>query len=91
MNRVTAIFYTASTIAGFLGGLIAYGVEKNLRDAGRLLSWQWLFIIEGLLSLAVGIFLFFFLLPFPEHLEEKESIIFNREEIEIAVQRTMQG
>jgi len=85
------MYYTPATISGCLSGLIAYGVDKNLRDTSRLLSWQWLFITEGVPSLVVGVFLFFFLPPFPEQLKEKANWIFNREEIKIAVQRTIEG
>ncbi|KAH0536475.1 hypothetical protein FGG08_006656 [Glutinoglossum americanum] len=72
-------------------GLIAYGVDKNLRHTGTFLSWQWLFITEGVSTIAVGAFLFFSLPPFPEQLVEKASWIFNPEEIRIAVQRTIEA
>ncbi|OCK99096.1 MFS general substrate transporter [Cenococcum geophilum 1.58] len=85
-----AMYYTPATISGCLSGLIAYGVDKNLRDTSKLLSWQWLFITEGAPSLVVGVFLFFFLPPFPEQLK-KANWIFNREEIKIAVQRTIEA
>ena len=40
-----ALFYGFQNVAGAFGGLIAYGVIKNIH--GKLYNWQYLFIIEG--------------------------------------------
>lgn len=49
-----AIFYGANTAAGAFGGVIAYGVG-NLDGAHGWRAWKWLFLIEGLITMAAGL------------------------------------
>lgn len=49
-----AVIYCATTISGAFGGLIAYGIQTMGTRRG-LAPWRWLFIIEGAISLAVGL------------------------------------
>lgn len=53
-----AVIYCATTISGAFGGLIAYGIQQMGTQRG-LAPWRWLFIIEGAISLALGIVAFF--------------------------------
>jgi MFS family permease len=55
-----AIFYGANTSAGAFGGVIAYGVG-NLDGAYGMRAWKWLFLIEGVITVAAGLSCFFFL------------------------------
>jgi len=52
-----AIFFSAATIAGAFGGLLARAIMEMDGTAG-LASWQWIFIIEGIVTVAVGMLLF---------------------------------
>ncbi|KAI1272917.1 major facilitator superfamily domain-containing protein [Xylaria sp. FL0933] len=71
-----AIFLCSATLAGAFGGAVAYGVG-HINGTHGLEGWRWLFIIEGVPSVALG-FLVMFLLPnYPENAswlskEEKE-------------------
>lgn len=56
-----AVIYCATTLSGAFGGLIAYGIQSMGTRRG-LEPWRWLFIIEGVISLAFG---FVFLLTIP--------------------------
>ncbi|KLJ11948.1 hypothetical protein EMPG_09637 [Blastomyces silverae] len=56
-----AIFYVGNLSAGAASGLIAYGILQ-MRGISGLAGWQWLFILEGLLTIIVG-FLFLALFP----------------------------
>lgn len=49
-----AIFYGANTDAGAFGGVIAYGVG-NLDGQYGMRAWKWLFLIEGLVTVAAGL------------------------------------
>lgn len=60
-----AVFYSAATLAGAFGGLIAYGVGYMEQYRG-VSAWRWLFFIEGLLTFAVGLTAFFVIENFPE-------------------------
>jgi MFS family permease len=49
-----ALFYSAASLAGAFSGLLAYGISY-IDGKGGLSGWQWIFIIEGLPSVLVGI------------------------------------
>jgi MFS family permease len=48
------IFYTAASLSGAFGGLLARGLNA-IGPAGGLEGWRWIFIVEGLLTVLVGI------------------------------------
>ena len=52
-----AILYGSSALSGTFAGLFAYAIQLMGTRAG-LAPWCWLFIIEGCISLAVGLTLF---------------------------------
>lgn len=53
-----SIYYAASEIAGAFTGLIAYGV---FQIKGPIYGWQYLFLVEGSLTFAMGIIALFVL------------------------------
>jgi sugar phosphate permease len=59
------IFHAANALASGVGGFIAVGVDK-INGAGGLESWRWVFIIEGVMAIAMSIPVYFLLLTFPE-------------------------
>ena len=59
-GKATAIFIAGSSIAAALSGPIA-GMLLSLHDVLGIRGWQWLFGFEGILSVVVGITVFFFL------------------------------
>lgn len=48
-----AIFFSAATAAGAFGGLLARGIVE-LDGVGGKEGWAWIFIIEGLVTFAIG-------------------------------------
>lgn len=50
--------YMSSAISGVLGGLIAAGILK-MDGMQALRGWQWLYIIEGAITVVVGFVVFF--------------------------------
>jgi MFS family permease len=59
-----ALFYTSSALSGAFSGLLAYAIAKMDGVAG-LEGWRWIFIIEGIASVAIGALCFNFLLDTP--------------------------
>ncbi|KAB5554329.1 high-affinity nicotinic acid transporter [Coniochaeta sp. 2T2.1] len=53
-SQAGGVIYCATTISGAFGGLIADGIQTMGRQRG-LDPWRWLFIIEGVISLAFGL------------------------------------
>jgi len=48
-----AIFFSAATVAGAFGGLLAFAIEK-MEGIGGLHGWQWIFCLEGLATMLVA-------------------------------------
>ncbi|KAJ5517800.1 Major facilitator superfamily domain general substrate transporter [Penicillium expansum] len=57
-------FYCASALSGAFSGLLAAAIAKMDGTAG-LEGWRWIFILEGLASVALGIACFFLLIDTP--------------------------
>ena len=61
----TAILYSGLVLAQALSGILAAGIFSSLDGAAGLAGWQWLFIIEALMSTVCGLFAFFTLPDYP--------------------------
>ncbi|OJA19537.1 hypothetical protein AZE42_06601 [Rhizopogon vesiculosus] len=64
-SKRIAIFFSAATIAGAFGGLLAYGIEF-MEGIGGLHGWQWIFCLEGLATMVVACLSFYFIQDYPE-------------------------
>ncbi|KAN0091265.1 Major facilitator superfamily domain containing protein [Tylopilus felleus] len=60
-----AIFFSAATVAGAFGGVLAYAIER-MEGIGGLHGWQWIFCLEGLATTVVAFASFFFMYDYPE-------------------------
>ncbi|KAF4902507.1 MFS transporter prlL [Colletotrichum fructicola] len=60
-----AIFLGSATLAGAFGGVIAYGVG-HMNGLCGLEGWRWLFIVEGVPSVVMGVAVFLFMPSYPE-------------------------
>ncbi|EDO16034.1 hypothetical protein Kpol_1067p6 [Vanderwaltozyma polyspora DSM 70294] len=74
-----AFVFSAACLSSSFGGLIAYGCSKI---NGALASWQYIFIVEGAISIGFVPFFFFGL---SKNLED--SWFFNKEEREYVIER----
>ncbi|KOS38402.1 hypothetical protein ACN38_g10777 [Penicillium nordicum] len=54
------LFYTAASLSGAFGGLLARGLAE-IGPRGGIEGWRWILIIEGLLTFVCGVFSFFVL------------------------------
>lgn len=48
-----ALFFSAASLAGAFGGILAYGIGY-MRGVAGLNGWRWIFIIEGLLTIVLA-------------------------------------
>ncbi|KAI8800996.1 major facilitator superfamily domain-containing protein [Cladochytrium replicatum] len=70
-------FYSAASGAGAFAALLATGISY-MDGAGGVSGWRWVFILEGLPPVVIGVFVWFFLPDFPSNakfLSEKERKI----------------
>ncbi|KAH6656621.1 high-affinity nicotinic acid transporter [Truncatella angustata] len=79
-----AIFFSAATAAGAFGGLLARGIIEMKGIAG-LGAWQWIFILEGILTFIVAVIAYFVMYDYPDTAKflsapEKEEVIRRLEE-----------
>ncbi|EXJ68747.1 uncharacterized protein A1O5_08541 [Cladophialophora psammophila CBS 110553] len=92
LSKRTAAVYGMSPLAGAFSGLFAYGVQRNLDGAKGYHAWQWLFIIEGVLTIAWALLIIAILPALPDTVAAKGSFIFPHEgERRIIAQRMREG
>lgn len=60
-----ALFFSAASIAGAFSGLLAFAISKMDGVAG-LHGWQWIFILEGIVTVLVAISAYFLIHDFPD-------------------------
>jgi len=59
--RMVALFMCAIPVSGILGGPLSGGIMDLMQGVGGLKGWQWLFALEALPSLALGLSVFWYL------------------------------
>ncbi|RSL90334.1 hypothetical protein CEP51_000811 [Fusarium floridanum] len=88
INFRMAIFFSANLVSGAFGNLIAAGILGGLGHARGLSPWQWLYIIEGAITVFIGISVYFVMPDFPETwkvlTEEERHVATRRLAIEAA-------
>ncbi|GAO47882.1 hypothetical protein G7K_2078-t1 [Saitoella complicata NRRL Y-17804] len=60
-----AIFFSAATVSGAFGGLLAAAIAK-MDGIGNKPGWAWIFILEGLLTVVAGVASFWIVPDFPD-------------------------
>lgn len=73
------MYWSSVIFAGAFGGLLASAIAKMDGMRG-LENWRWIFLLEGIASILVGIFAFFFCADFPQQAswltgDEKAAVI----------------
>ncbi len=61
MNSARALFYMGAPIAMVLGNPLSGLIKDSLNGFVGVTGWQWMFIIEGVLAVVVGIWSWFYL------------------------------
>ncbi|KAF1054622.1 MAG: putative tartrate transporter [Burkholderia gladioli] len=54
-GRMTTFFMTAIALSGVIGGPVSGYILKSFHGANGWAGWQWLFLIEGIPSIIVGV------------------------------------
>jgi MFS transporter, ACS family, tartrate transporter len=74
--RTVALFMTATAVSGVISGPVS-GTLLTMHGTGGLSGWQWLFILEGLPAIVLGIAVLFYMTDRPEKakwLSEEERV-----------------
>src|SRR3712207_7408833 len=70
--RIIAIFMSGIAVAGVLGGPISGWIMNDMAGVWGLKGWQWMFILEGLPTPFLGLYVFFYLDDKPEEARSEE-------------------
>ncbi|KAJ7346771.1 major facilitator superfamily domain-containing protein [Mycena albidolilacea] len=65
VQKRLAVFYLSSIVIGGFSGIIGYAITF-LKGKSGLNSWNWIFIVEGILTLVLAIFNQLFISDFPQ-------------------------
>jgi MFS family permease len=60
-GKATSLFLTAVAVAGLVGNPVSGWIMHSLSGVGGLQGWQWLFVLEALPSLVLGVLAWFYL------------------------------
>jgi predicted MFS family arabinose efflux permease len=59
-----AVFYCASALSGAFSGLLAAGIAQ-MDGVGGQEGWRWIFLLEGIVTIILGVMCFFLLIDSP--------------------------
>ncbi len=59
--RIVALFMTAVAVSGVIGGPVSGWILVTMAGVNDWAGWQWLFLLEGIPSVVMGIGVFFYL------------------------------
>ncbi|RTE68843.1 hypothetical protein BHE90_016779 [Fusarium euwallaceae] len=77
------VFFAGASLSGAFSGLLAYGIQ-HMNGIANLRGWQWIFILEGILTVLVAFALYFILPDGPSSAtflseQEKQFLVFRLE------------
>ncbi|KAL7620337.1 hypothetical protein AAE478_009331 [Parahypoxylon ruwenzoriense] len=84
LGKRACIFHASSAAASMFSGYLQAGVYKGLDGVNGFAGWQWLFIMDGVISLPICIAGFFILPDLPEN---TRAFYLNESDREMAKQR----
>jgi D-galactonate transporter len=59
--KMVALFMTANPVSGVIGGPLSGWILATFAGVGGLAGWQWLFVLEAIPSILVGILVLFYI------------------------------
>ncbi|KAL2135157.1 hypothetical protein VTI74DRAFT_9588 [Chaetomium olivicolor] len=65
VGKRNSVFYLVGSVASAFAGILAYGIMQ-MAGKGGLNGWCWIFIIEGILTVLLGIAGYWLLVDFPD-------------------------
>lgn len=64
MSARVSYFYCASALSGAFSGLLAAAIA-NMDGVGGYEGWRWIFLLEGIVTVVMGVACFFLLIDTP--------------------------
>ncbi len=85
LSKRTSIYISSGTVGTMFASYIQTAINNTFKNKNGMSGWRWLFIIDGLLTVPVALFGFFFTPDIP--CQAKPRWWLNEEEIELASKR----
>lgn len=82
LSKRQTLVDVGSPFAGAFGGMMGGAIAQNMQNTAGLRGWQWLFIIEGLMAVVIGLSGYLLLPSYPHN-----TSWLSQEERELAVAR----
>jgi MFS family permease len=79
-----AIYFSTWTLAGAFNGLVSSAIERNMSNDRVFTPWQWILLVEGVITIGIGVIVLIALPPVPERVRWG----FSADEKRLAVIRT---
>ncbi|KAK8051766.1 hypothetical protein PG993_003151 [Apiospora rasikravindrae] len=79
-----SIWHAGNVVSNIISGLLAAAVLQNMNGIRGLASWRWFVLIEGAVSIAIGVAAFWFMPNFPS---STGTYFMSAEEVEMAQYR----
>ncbi|PVI06724.1 phthalate transporter-like protein [Periconia macrospinosa] len=73
-----SVFYMVGSFVSGCAGIMAFGLMQ-MKGLGNLSGWRWIFIIEGLLTIVLGVGGYLFLVDFPDKAHKSWNFLNERE------------
>ncbi|KAI7784485.1 Pantothenate transporter liz1 [Diaporthe eres] len=84
ISKRTAIFTASGQVGTMFAGVMMTAIYKGMGGLGGLEGWQWVFLIDGIITLPIALFGFFY---FPDIPENTTATYLNESERKMAVSR----
>ncbi|OJD23005.1 hypothetical protein ACJ73_05645 [Blastomyces percursus] len=85
--RRYSVFYLIGSFASALSGILAYGLMQ-MEGVQGIRGWRWIFIMEGVITVAIALIGYLFIVRFPDAEQKKPSFRFLKpEECQFIVER----
>lgn len=68
-----AAFYLLALLASGFSNILAYGLSE-MKGIGGLNGWQWIFALEGVITVVLGVLGFIFIIDFPDKATKPNAI-----------------
>ncbi|RPA99625.1 MFS general substrate transporter [Choiromyces venosus 120613-1] len=86
VQKRLAGFYLVVTLANAFSSILAYGLIQ-MNGIQGLSGWRWIFIIEGVITVAVAILAYFIIVDFPDKLLQRGKPFLSAVDIEMIKSR----
>ncbi|TBU41641.1 MFS general substrate transporter [Dichomitus squalens] len=88
LGKRACIFHTASALGPMFSGFLQTAAYNGLNGVHGLAGWKWLFIIDGFITVPIGLLGFFIMPDLPT--TTKPSVFYTAEQIEIGKRRMVE-